>query len=369
MGKFLKNFDAHSEYQTYINGQDAILPNVSYCRDNNEVHYNPWVETKVIAKFNVTSTSEATQIINNYATPDYIFSEIEIDGVVQPSVVNSYTFDTTGEHTVKYTLVDPTLFLGFGYCTNLISISIPNSVTTIDESALELCTNLTSVTMSNNVTSIGSDAFLSCESLTNITIPDSVTTIGMAAFAGCTGLTSINIPNSVTSIGDSAFDGCSFTSITIPSSVTSIGFSPFLSCSGLTSITVDSNNPNYDSRNNCNAIIETSTNALIQGCQNTIIPNSVTTIRMSAFCGCTDITSITIPSGVTSIGSVAFKNCTGLTSINCLATTAPTITANTFWNIKTGGTLTVPTGSTGYNTWMGTGNYYLGKYSWTKVEQ
>ena len=345
------------------------MPNVSYCEDNNEVHYNPWVETKVIAKFNVTSTSEATQIINNYATPDYIFSEIEIDGVVQENLVKTYTFDTTGEHTVKYTLVDPTLFLGFGYCTNLISISIPNSVTTIDEFALGLCTNLTSVTMSNNVTSIGSDAFLSCESLTNITIPDSVTTIGMAAFAGCTGLTSINIPNSVTSIGNNAFDGCSFTSITIPSSVTSIGSNPFINCSVLTNITVDSNNPNYDSRNNCNAIIETSTNALIQGCQNTIIPNSVTTISMGAFAGCTGLTSITIPSGVTSIGSAAFKNCTGLTSITSLATTAPTISNSTFQGVKTGGTLTVPTGSTGYNTWMGTGNYYLGKYNWTKVEQ
>ena len=106
MGKYLKSFNSHSEYQQYIQSNDKVLPNVSYCKDNDEVHYNPWVETRVVAKFNVTDTSSATDIMYNDATSQ--FSEIEIDGVVQPSVVSSYTFDTTGEHTVKYTLSDPT---------------------------------------------------------------------------------------------------------------------------------------------------------------------------------------------------------------------------------------------------------------------
>ena len=74
-------------------------------------------------------------------------------------------------------------------------------------------------------------------------------------------------------------------------------------------------------------------------------------------------------SGVTSIGKEAFQICTGLTSITSLATTAPTIQSNTFRSVKTNGTLRVPIGSTGYDTWMGTGNYYLGKYNWRKVEQ
>ena len=143
----------------------------------------------------------------------------------------------------------------------------------------------------------------------------SVTSIGVSAFSHCTGLTSIEIPNSVTSIGGQAFFGCSsLTSVIIPNSVTSIGSQAFEG-SGLTSITIESGNTMYDSRNNCNAIIETATNTLIQGCKSTVIPSSVTSIGDYAFEDCTGLTSIEIPNSVTSIGSFAFGFCTGLTSI------------------------------------------------------
>ena len=138
-----------------------------------------------------------------------------------------------------------------------------------------------------------------------------VTSIGDSAFCFCTSLTSIDIPNSITSIGEHAFYGCTgLTSMTIPNSVTSIGRRAFNDCSGLTSITVSPNNPIYDSRNNCNAIIETSTNTLIAGCQNTIILNRVT-----------------------SIGSFAFQYCSSLTSVTCMATTPPSISSNVFLSV------------------------------------
>ena len=242
--------------------------------------------------------------------------------------------------------IDVSAFAG---CTGLASITIPDSVTFIDASAFAYCTGLASITVSggnktfdsrNNcngiigtasntlisgckntdipvsVTSIGGSAFYGRTGLTSITIPDSVTSIYDSAFYGCTGLTSITIPDSVTSISRFAFEGCAgLTSITIPDSVMGIGEAAFSNCAGLESITVSGGNKNYDSRNNCNGIIETATNTLISGCKNTDIPDSVTSIGERAFCGCTGLTSVAIPDSVTSVGSFTFYGCTGLTSV------------------------------------------------------
>ena len=125
-----------------------------------------------------------------------------------------------------------------------------------------------------------------------------------------------DITYSVASIDFAAFSGCSdLKSVTIPNSVISIGVGAFSVCSGLTSIIVDTENTKYDSRNNCNAIIETATNTLISGCKKTTIPNSVTSIGDYAFCYCSGLTSVTIPNSVTAIGEETFSGCTGLTSI------------------------------------------------------
>ena len=266
------------------------------------------------------------------------------------SIGNSAFYGCTGLTSI--TIPDSVTSIGdsaFDSCTGLTSITIPDSVTSIGNWAFEGCTGLTSITIPDSVTSIGYGAFAYCTGLTSITvsggnkkfdsrnncngiiktatntlisgckntdIPDSVTSIGNSAFYDCTGLTSITIPDSVTSIGGSAFWGCTgLTSITIPDSVTSIGVSAFTYCTGLTSITVSGGNKKFDSRNNCNGIIETAYNTLISGCKNTDIPDSVTRIGDRAFWGCTGLTSVTIPDSVTSIGDSAFRNCTGLTSI------------------------------------------------------
>ena len=225
-------------------------------------------------------------------------------------------------------------YYAFSGCTELTSLTIPDSVTNIGDYAFQGCSGLTkinwnaenvkgfsedscvftdagtsgdgidvvfsdnvkvidgyafaganvkSVIIGNSVTSIGDGAFSGCTRLTSITIPDSVTNIGVAAFSHCSGLTSVTIGSGVTSIGDFVFSGCtSLTSITIPDSVTSIGFEAFSDCTSLTSVT---------------------------------IPDSVTSVGVSAFSGCTSLTSVTLGANIKIIRSGTFYGCKGLENI------------------------------------------------------
>ena len=143
-----------------------------------------------------------------------------------------------------------------------------------------------------------------------------VTIIDSYAFAYCRGLTgTLVIPYTIEEIGDDAFDYCGFTGVVnIPASVEDIGYTPFYGCDGIEGFVVDPNNEDYDSRDNCNAVIRSYTNELKFGCKNSTIPNTVTSIAEDAFNRCTGLTSITIPSAVTFIGGYAFWF-TGLTSI------------------------------------------------------
>ena len=234
-------------------------------------------------------------------------------------------------------------------CSSLISIEIPNSVKSIGDCAFVDCSSLTSIDIPDSVESIGFDAFEYCGSLTrivvdennkvydsrnncnalietatntllrgcNITvIPNTITSIENYAFSGCSCLATIDIPNSVRKIGESAFYDCSsLTNIVIPKSVKSIGECAFNGCDSLTRIVVDGKNKVYDSRNNCNAIIETATNTLIQGCNTTIIPNTVTSIKNNAFESCSSLTSIVIPNSITFIGYNIFKDCSSLKTV------------------------------------------------------
>lgn len=211
---------------------------------------------------------------------------------------------------------------------------IKSGTIAISDGAFSYCSSLEGITISDSVKTIGSYAFEGCTNLTNITIPNSVTKIGMLAFSGCSGLKSLIIPNGVLSIERYAFSGCrNITYIVIPESVAYIGQGAFRDCSGLIAITVDPNNIFYDSRNNCNAIIETASNTLVAGCNKTIIPDSVTSIGDDAFESCDNLDSIVLPESVTQIGSDAFSYCRNLKSI-FIPDSVIAIDNDAFWNSK-----------------------------------
>ena len=291
---------------------------------NTTAEYNAYTaDTSNFILPNVSLIEENTSVCYNPYVPPYA-------GFCKLTLNNGETIELegSGELTSATTKV---------YRTTVVSAEIGTQCTSIGNYAFYFCRSLTSVTIGNSVTSIGSSAFNGCSGLTSVTIGNSVTSIGDYAFSSCSGLTSVTIGNSVTSISYGAFDNCtSLTSVIIPNSVTRIDAATFQKCRSLTSVTIG---------------------------------NSVTSIGKGAFNGCSNLTSIVIPNSVTSIGDIAFSYCTSLRSIASNAMTAPTIQNSTFEYINTGGTLTVPQGSSGYNVWMGTGDYYLGKYNWTKKEQ
>lgn len=174
-------------------------------------------------------------------------------------------------------------FSAFRNCKRLTSVTIPSSVTHIQEFAFSYCTGLTSLTISSEVLTIDPYAFLNCNSLTDLTILDNTTSIDGWLFAGCRSLKNVTILGKITHLGSHAFERCtSLKNVILPDSLTSIGEHAFDKCVNLESI---------------------------------ILPDSLTTIGDGSFRSCVDLKSVTIPSGVTSIGWWAFRDCKSLKSV------------------------------------------------------
>ena len=223
----------------------------------------------------------------------------------------------------------------------LVGILIPSSVINVERPCVVNCQNLATIKVATTNPTL--DSRNNCNAIietatnkviagcNNTKIPSSVTAIGTFAFAYCYGLANAQLHEGIKTIEEYAYGYCSaLTSIDIPASVTSIENYAFTGCDHATSMTVASGNTTYDSREGCNAIIETATNTLIAGCTKSVIPNSITTISDGAFYWQVGMSTITIPASVTSIGSYAFYNMYNLETIVCEATTPPSILGTAF---------------------------------------
>lgn len=269
--------------------------------------------------------ADKTQMVGDITIPS------EYEGAKITSIGNRGFYNCTNLTSItipnSVTKIDTNAFYG---CTGLASITIPDSVTTIDNNAFNGCTGLTSLNLGNGVKTIGDEAFKKCTGLIGeLIIPDSVTEIGKNAFNGCINLTSINLGNNLKTISDYAFYSCTgLTSVTIPDSVTEIGAFAFYKCTGLTGELVipDSVTKIRESAfSGCTGLTSLDLSNNIEylsgfvgctGLTSVEIPNTVTEIGKQAFDNCTGLTSVIIPDSVSIIGDHAFYSCTGLTSLD-----------------------------------------------------
>jgi hypothetical protein len=215
-------------------------------------------------------------------------------------------------------------------------IPLEKSIASIGSGACMSCT-VSTVEIPENITSIGSNAFSSSQ-IQTLKIK-SMCTIQNSAFSSSTRLVNVDFGDTI-SIAAYAFLSCSrINSIQIPSTCTSVLGTSFQGCSGISSISVAEGNPKYDSRDNCNAIIETETNKLVRGCKNTTIPLGITSIGSAAFAD-SNVVNIDIPKGVTTLYTESFNSCKSLQSI-VLPETITTINGFSFNACKALKTITV----------------------------
>lgn len=223
---------------------------------------------------------------------------------------------------------------------------IPDSVQRIGDFAFVFIP-ITTIKIPKSVKSIGDYAFCGCWELTSLKICNGLRSICKGVFQECIRLQSVKIPCSVRVIGEEAFAECSsLTSIEIGRCVEEIGRYAFFNCSRLTSIKVARTNRYFDSRDDCNALIDTKYDVLLRGCVNTVIPESIKKIWEGAFSMCSGLREIHIPDSVTYIASEAFYGCTNLASVN-IPSGVTYICAGTFDRCRRLTSVTIPENVTG----------------------
>ena len=171
--KYIRIFETHQDYQNYRKQADFLEPNLSLCEDSNEVHFNKYTP-KIVAKFNVTSTSSAT-VIGAVGLDDFasnVFKQVDVDGVVLDTPVANYQFTTTGEHIVRYTSISDFIIATFAFedADKMTEVTIPDTVYEIQPKAFDGCTGLTNVTIGSGITTISASVFRNTPNVESFTV-------------------------------------------------------------------------------------------------------------------------------------------------------------------------------------------------------
>ena len=309
---------------TYNSGETVSLsatPNEGYVFVN-------WIENGVEVStsnpYTFTCTENRTIVGNFAANPLKITTNGASSVILTNSNNETYTWnlsnglneyfgDEPGFALDEITGLKKTNTYSWNYELVSVDASSLTSWTTIQDFAFYVCNNLTSITLPDSITTVGNSAFANSGIDSLDFLPEGLTRINSNAF-NSTQITSVSLPSTVVRVETDAFSGCLLlTSIAVSENISY--WSRTYNVPNLTSITVDSNNTVYNDGNGSNCIIKTANDELVLGCKNTTIPNTVVSIGASAFSNCTGLTSITLPDSITYIGSSAFQN-SGLTSIN-----------------------------------------------------
>ena len=316
----------------------------------NMVHSNVTVNVLCGALSDYKNAEIWSGLSFNYVDPcNIVFADANVKAICVTNWDTNRDGELSYAEAAAVTTLNPSgennssVFKGNTNITSFNELQYFTGLTNIGTYSFMNCSNLTSIILPSTVTTLGIGVLRGCSRLVSVTLPESLSEIGSAMFQLCSALTQIDIPGSVTQIKGLAFSGCTnLNSIVVPASVTNVLYNAFNNCLSLESIVVESDNTVYDSRNGCNAIIKTATNELVIGCDNTEIPDDVVTIGANAFYGRSQMTSITLPASVTNIGNQAFYSCIGLMEMHVMGSTPPALGTDVFNGSPTGVSSTIP---------------------------